>query len=128
MLGKRWDAIGRAAIVAVQEVNEDDVADVFPFPKACKPWPEEGKDRQIIDRRRRNAREQRVTTGSSWMPNAAMISELYIPKGYKLRVSADDLRNTYHVVHGSWERARSTPVGYTYLLRLFKGGCSMDGG
>ena len=55
------------------------------------------------------------------MPNAMMLTELYIPPGYGLRVSADDLRNMYHVVPGTWERACSTPVGYAFRLRLFKG-------
>ena len=76
---------------------------------------------QIVDRRRRNARERRQVTGSRWMPNAAMLCELSVPAGYHLRVSADDLRNMYHAVPGTWERACSTPCGFIFKNRMFKG-------
>ena len=119
-LGKRWDTIGRCKLVKVSEVDERDVGDVFPVPKSGAPFPADGVDRQIIDRRRRNAREVRVISGSRWMPNAASICEVHIPYHCSLRVSADDLRNFYHSVPGSDERARSTPVGFPYPVSCFK--------
>ena len=36
-------------------------------------------------------------------------------------ISADDLRNFYHLITGSRERAASTPVGPPYPARLFRG-------
>ena len=119
-LGRRWDLISRCALVRREEVDSRDIADVFPVAKSGEPHPGVGVDRQIIDRRRRNARERRVITGSRHMPNASSVTELHIPEGKSLRISADDLRNMYHCIPGSSERARSTPVGYAYPAYLFR--------
>ena len=79
-LGKRWDSIGRCKLVKIGEVDERDVGDVFPVPKSGDAWPDDGIDRQIIDRRRRNSRERRIVSGSRWMPNSVPICEVHIPK------------------------------------------------
>ena len=55
------------------------------------------------------------------MPNSAFICEVHIPKFCSLRMSTDDLRNFYHSVPGTDERARSTPVGFPYPVSCFKG-------
>ena len=111
-LGRRWDNIDKCKLVKATEIDERDLADVFPVIKSGLPHPRPGIDRQIIDRRRRNARERRVVTGSKLMPNAMLLCDLHIPKGFALRFSTDDLRNCYHAFPGSWSRACSTPVGY----------------
>ena len=120
-LGKRWDTIGKDRLVRADEVDERDVADIFPVLKSGRAWPQPGIDRQIIDRRRRNARERRCITGSRFMQNAAMRCDIHIPVGHALRFSADDLRNFYHVIPGKAARARSTPVGYIFRAGDFEG-------
>ena len=55
------------------------------------------------------------------MPNAMMLTDLFVPEGHGIRVSLDDLRNMYHVVPASWERAKSTPVGKPYCAKYFRG-------
>ena len=119
-LGRRWDSIDKCKLVKATEIDERDLADVFPVIKSGLPHPRPGIDRQIIDRRRRNARERRVVTGSKLMPNAMLLCDLHIPKGFALRFSTDDLRNFYHAFPGSWLRAFSTPVGYKYPAEVFK--------
>ena len=119
-LGRRWDSIDKCKLVKATEIDERDLADVFPVIKSGLPHPRPGIDRQIIDRRRRNARERRVVTGSKLMPNAMLLCDLHIPKGFALRFSTDDLRNLYHAFPGSWSRACSTPVGYKYPAEVFK--------
>ena len=121
LLGKRWDQIDKARLVLASDIDERDIADLFPVLKSGRPWPEEGVDRQIIDRRRRNARERRCVTGSRFMPNAAMLCDLHIPSGHAARYSADDLRNFYHVIPGTEARALSTPVGYVFRAGEFVG-------
>ena len=61
-----------------------------------------------------------MITGSKLMPNAASVVEVHIPCGKSLSVSADDVRNMYHCIPGSYERAKSTPVGCAYPAYLFR--------
>ena len=55
------------------------------------------------------------------MPNAALLCEIHVPPGHAIRFSADDLRNFYHAIPGSEERARSTPVGDVFVAGDFEG-------
>ena len=55
------------------------------------------------------------------MPNDASICEVHIPNVCSLRMSTDALRNVYHSVPGTDERARSTLVGFPYPASCFKG-------
>ena len=55
------------------------------------------------------------------MPTAAMLTDLYIPPGYQLRISMDDLRNMYNAFPATEERAKSAPVGEAYRARDFRG-------
>ena len=117
LLGARWDKIGKCRLVRACEIDERDVANVFPVIKSVKPFPQDGVDRQIFDRRRRNARERRVVTGS----------RLHVPAHHAIRFSDDDLRNVYHAIPGTWERACSTPVGNPYHHRILSGWrCARD--
>ena len=99
-LGLKWDRVGKAALMRAADIDERDIADIFPVAKSGEAFPGPGVDRQIIDRRRRNARERRVVTGSRDMPNAALLCDLHVPAGFAARISADDLRNFYHAIPG----------------------------
>ena len=120
-LASRWDRVGRVMLFRVGEINPADIADCFPVPKDGEPHPRPGVDRQIIDRRRRNNREERLITGSRMMPHCVQVSEVFLDDDEMLVVSMDDLRNFYHMVEGSPERARSTPVGQPFEARRFRG-------
>ena len=120
-LAARWDRVHRVVLFKEDEVNPLDVADCFPVLKEGEAFPGEGIDRQILDRRRRNAREERVVSGSKMMPHSVMVSEIFLGEGEGLLASLDDLRNFYHMITGSKERGRSTPVGPSFEARLFRG-------
>ena len=119
-LAQRWDKVHRVVLFKSDEVNPLDIADCFPVPKDGLPFPLPGTDRQILDRRRRNGREERVVTGSKTMPHSVQVSEIFLEPDEELRVSLDDLRNFYHMIGGSRERARTTPVGPAFEARLFR--------
>ena len=121
LLGTHWDTIGKATVVRADEVDDRDVADIFPVLKSGGPWPEPGVDRQILDRRRRNARERRCITCSRIMPNAALLCDIDIPAGHMLWFSADDLRHFYQVIPGTEARARSTQLGDVFRVGDFAG-------
>ena len=93
------------------EIDSLDIADCFPVPKDGLPYPLPGTDRQILDPRRRNGREERVISGSKIMPHSVQVNDFFVGPDEELLVSLDDLRNFYHMIGGSKERARTTPVG-----------------
>ena len=72
-LAQRWDKVHRVVLFKEDEINSLDLADCFPVPKDGLPFPLDGTDRQILDRRRRNGREERVISGSKTMPHSVQV-------------------------------------------------------
>ena len=89
-LARRWDQVGRVTLFRRADIDPRDIADCFPVLKEGTGFPGDGIDRQIIDRRRRNAREKRLQTGSKTMPHAALVNELFLGVGQVVEVSIDD--------------------------------------
>ena len=75
-LARRWDAVGKVVLGLPGEVDPSDAAEVWPVVKPGLPFPAPGVDRQILDRRRRNAKERRVVTGSRFLPHSVTLGEL----------------------------------------------------
>jgi hypothetical protein len=75
-LARRWDAVGRVALFRKCDIDERDISDCFPVLKEGHGHPDPGVDRQIIDRRRRNQREERLITGSQHMPHSVLLNEI----------------------------------------------------
>ena len=95
----------------------------LPVLKTGVPFPAEGVDRLILDRRRRNAREKRTVSRSRFMPHSALLGEMFfvfLEPHQELRMSADDLRAFYHLITGSDQRAATTPVGPSLAARNFR--------
>ena len=118
-LAQRWDKVHRVVLFKADEIDPLDLADCFPVPKDGLPFPLPGTDRQILDRRRRNGREERVISGSKTMPHSVQVNVFSVGPDEELLVFLDDLRNFYHMIGGSKERARTTPVGPAFEGRLF---------
>ena len=116
-LARRWDAVGSLVLLPASSIDSRDIADCFPVLKSGGQFPEEGVDRQILDRRRRNARERRIVSGSRFMPHSVLLGEIFLAPFEKLLISADDLRNCYHLIVGSPARATST-----FIASRFNGG------
>ena len=55
------------------------------------------------------------------MPHSVQVNEIVVGLDGELVVSLDDLRNFYHMIGGSKDRARTTPVGPAFEGRLFRG-------
>ena len=69
-------------------------------------------DRQIGDRRGRNAVEARVEGPSRNLPNGTDLCELYVKKGSQsIHISVTDRRDFYHQIQASYTRALSNTVG-----------------
>ena len=111
----RWDKINRLVLALPEEVADGDTAPVFFVPK------DEDRDRQILDRRSRNARERRVLSATPTMPQCQLLARLHLPSQQCLLGSCDDLQDFYHCFKVSRGRALSTPVGPAWRLADFEG-------
>ena len=79
------------------------------------------KDRQILDRRRRNARQKRVLHSSRFMPHAVQLTMLPLRTNRIALGSLEDLDSYYFQFTGTLERARSQPVGMPLDPKLLTG-------
>ena len=72
-LARKCDAVGCLVLLPTASIDARDIADCFPVLKTGGPFPAEGVDHQILDRRRRNARERRIVSGSRFMPHSVLL-------------------------------------------------------
>ena len=115
-LAQRWDAVKCLVLLPASAVDSRDIADCFPVLKSGSPFPSAGVDRQILDRRRRNARERRIVSGSRLMPHSVLLSEIQLRPHERLVLSTDDLRifvPPHHMLGG----ARSVHTGRSLFSR-----------
>lgn len=78
-------------------------------------------DRQIGDRRGRNALEARVQGPSHLLPSGPDLCELYVnPKTHKIRLSITDRKDFYHQFWCSESRAVSNTIGPCVPLELLR--------
>ena len=110
-LAQRWDKVHRVVLFKADEIDSLDIADCFPVPKDGLPYPLPGTDRQILDRRRRNGREERVISRSKTMPRSVQVNEILVGPDEELLVSLDDLRNFYHMIGGLQGKGEDHPGG-----------------
>ena len=83
-------------------------------------------DRQIGDRRARNALEGRIKGPSAQLPVGAMIGRIVIPKGYGVKVCIADRSDYYHHLAVSSQRSFSNLVWPPMQLSDFKGLSAYD--
>jgi len=109
-LAGRWDKIGRLLVVAQGDVDPADVSGVFGVLK------KEGDERirQIINRKRRNAREYPLEGRSLGMPHGILLCQLPLEKDRVARASLDDLSSFFHAFAVTDAKARGNVVGGAY--------------
>ncbi len=98
-----WDRVGRLGLVREFEVDGSDEAPVFCVAK------DEDQDRQIINRKARNAKELLLPTPA--MPHPSLICQMFLLSTQVLLMSIDDLAHFYHSFVVTSERALSNVVG-----------------
>ncbi len=76
-LARKWDAVECLVLLRTSCIDPRDIADCFPVLKSGAPFPQAGIDRRILDRRRRNARERRIISGSRHMPHGVLLGEIF---------------------------------------------------
>ena len=87
----------------------------------CLKDPILGIDRQIGDRRSRNAQECVLEGPSKRLPSAADLADLFCPKGSRFHIYCSDRKDFYHQLWASDSRMLSNTVGPSVdLSRLSK--------
>ena len=94
---RRWDALGRLVLARPEDVSREDTSEVFVVAKS------ETQDRQLLDRRPRNAVEGKIFTGSQWLPHASCLADLHLAPDEEARGYLDDFSNMYHEFQVSGE-------------------------
>ena len=84
------------------------------------------QDRQIGDRRWRNAFEGRIRGPSKSLPSGAQICRLILRKDHGVRICVTDRSDFYHQMACSFERSRSNLVWPPMDLGQFKGFAAYD--
>ena len=92
-------------LLPAANIDAQNIAVCFPVLKTGGLFPAESVDRQNLDRRRWNAREKRIVSGSRFVFEAAP----------RVVDAGDDLRNFYHLFTGSDQRAATTAVGPSFV-------------
>ena len=103
-----WDERGLLLL------HEHDVPGVFPEEtvRIFNAYKSSAVDRQIGDRRGRNATEARVEGPSKNLPVGQDLVEMYVdPKTHTLRLSVTDRKDFYHQIRCSYTRAISNTLG-----------------
>ncbi len=103
-----WDERGLLLL------HEHDVPGVFPEEtvRIFNAYKSSSVDRQIGDRRGRNATEARVEGPSKNLPVGQDLVELYVdPRSQTLRLSVTDRKDFYHQIRCSYTRAISNTIG-----------------
>ena len=103
-----WDERGLLLL------HEHDVPGVFPEEtvRIFNAYKSSSVDRQIGDRRGRNATEARVEGPSKNLPVGQDLVELYVdPRSQTLKLSVTDRKDFYHQIRCSYTRAISNTIG-----------------
>ena len=101
----RWDTLGRLCVCRDSEVSVEDRCELFAVAK------DEGRDRQILHRKKRNLRERHIVGASRDLPHGVLLCQLPLEDRFVLVSSVDDVRDCYHAYSVSEARAKSSPVG-----------------
>ena len=83
-------------------------------------------DRQIGDRRWRNAFEGRIPGPSKSLPTGASICRLLLPPGHGARISITDRSDFYHQISCTFERSKTNLIWPPLPLGDFKGSTAYD--
>ena len=105
-LFKRWDDLGLLVLHPRSQITTGDSGRV----KIFNAFKSAQHDRQIGDRRERNAWEARIPGPSSSLPVGSLITKLCIPKGHGVRLCVTDRSDYYHQIAVSHERSRTNLV------------------
>ena len=100
-LFKKWDSLGLLALHGVDEVGPAPEGKVRIF----NAFKNEDVDRQIGDRRGRNAAEGRIPGPSRDLPTGPLLTRIIVPPGSGLSVCVTDRSDFYHQFAVSHERA-----------------------
>ena len=114
-LFQRWDDLSLLEIHPVETITTGDSGRVKIFNAYKSPeW-----DRQIGDRRERNAWEAKLPGPSSVLPVGAQIARLAVARGHGLKVCVTDRSDYYHQLKTSLERSRTNVVYPAMPLKHF---------
>ena len=105
-LFKKWDDLDLLVLHPRSEITTGDSGRV----KIFNSYKSAANDRQIGDRRERNAWEGRIPGPSSALPVGPLIGRLVIPEGYGIKVCVTDRSDYYHQVKVTHARSRSNIV------------------
>ena len=105
-LFRRWDALELLTIHDATEVGLSKVGRV----KIFNTYKSEAHDRQIGDRRARNAWEGRLLGPSRALPVGPLITRLLIPDEATIRVCITDRSDFYHQIKVTHERSKTNCV------------------
>ena len=105
-LFKKWDDLDLLVLHPRSEITTGDSGRV----KIFNSYKSAANDRQIGDRRARNAWEGRIPGPSSALPVGPLIGRLVIPEGYGIKVCVTDRSDYYHQVKVTHARSRSNIV------------------
>eukprot|EP00435_Cladocopium_sp_Y103_P060235 s675_g22.t1 len=114
-LFQKWDGLGLLALHPVSGVTTGNSGRV----KIFNNYKPEQWDRQIGDRRERNAWEARIPSPSAHLPLGTMIGRLAIPAGMGVKICITDRSDYYHQLAVSEERSRANVVWPPMQLRRF---------
>ena len=105
-LAEVWDKNSLLGIHCC-EVPENQKVKIF----NCLKDPVQGVDRQIGDRRSRNAQEAILEGPSRLLPAGTDLSDLYCPQGFRFHIFCSDRKDFYHQLWASPSRMMSNTVG-----------------
>ena len=115
-LFRRWDQLGLLVLHSAVSVGggADDKVKIFNAYKSSQ-W-----DRQIGDRRLRNAVEGRIPGPSKELPCGPLITRLCIPEGCGLKVCVTDRSDFYHQMGVTLERSKTNCIWPPMPLACFQ--------
>lgn len=116
-LFKRWDDLGLLVLHPRAEITTGDKGRV----KIFNAYKSAVHDRQIGDRRERNAWEGRIPGPSSALPTGPLIGRLVVPPHHGLKICVTDRSDYYHQIKVSFERSRTNAVWPPMQLQDFIG-------
>ena len=114
-LFRRWDELGLLALHPKSSITTGESGRV----KIFNAYKDPHHDRQIGDRRERNAWEARLPGPSKSLPVGPLIGRLCVPRDCGLKVCITDRSDYYHQLGTSFERSRSNIVWPPMQLKDF---------
>eukprot|EP00435_Cladocopium_sp_Y103_P052260 s3094_g16.t1 len=106
VLFKKWDDLDLLVLHPRSEITTGDSGRV----KIVNSFKSATQDRQIGDRRERNAWEGKIPGPSSALPVGPLIGRLVIPDGFGVQICITDRSDYYHQIGVSHARSRSNVV------------------